>query len=46
MRRRVTTDDPYAGEDFELLDADRGCVATTPDGVPLVVREFGPKTRR
>ena len=43
MRRRVTTDDPYAGEDFELLDADRGCVVTTPDGVPLVVREVGPQ---
>ncbi len=43
MGRRVTTDDPYAGEDFELLDADRGCVVTTPDGVPLAVREVGPE---
>ena len=37
------TDDPYAGEDFELLDADRSCVVTTPDGVPLAVREVGPE---
>ena len=41
--RRVTSDDLYAGEDFELLDADRGCVVTTPDGVPLAVREVGPE---
>ena len=33
---------PYAGEDFSLLDADRGCVVTTPDGVDLAVREVGP----
>jgi pimeloyl-ACP methyl ester carboxylesterase len=43
MRRRVTTDDPYLDEDFELLDADRSCVVTTPDGVPLAVREVGPQ---
>ena len=43
MGRRTTTDDPYAFEDFELLDADRGCVVTTPDGVPLAVREVGPE---
>ena len=30
-------------EDFELLDADRSCVVTTPDGVPLAVREVGPQ---
>ncbi|MGE0215023.1 alpha/beta fold hydrolase [Mycolicibacterium sp.] len=42
LRRRVSTDDPHRDEDFELLDADRGCVVTTPDGVPLVVREVGP----
>jgi len=35
-------DDPYAAEDFELLDADRSYVVTTPDGVPLAVREVGP----
>jgi len=43
MRRRTTTEDRYADEDFELLDADRGCVVTTPDGVPLAVREVGPQ---
>jgi pimeloyl-ACP methyl ester carboxylesterase len=42
VRRRVTADDPYAGEDFEVLDADRSSVVTTPDGVPLAVREVGP----
>ena len=36
--------DAYEGGDFALLDADRGCVITTPDGVPLVVREVGPVT--
>ena len=36
--------DAYEGEDFALLDADRGCVVTTPDGIPLVVREVGPVT--
>jgi len=41
IARRAPVDDPYAGEDFELLDADRGCVVTTPDGVDLVVREVG-----
>ncbi|MGH3675970.1 MAG: alpha/beta fold hydrolase [Mycobacterium sp.] len=43
MARRTTSDDPYAGEDFELLDADRGSVVTTPDGVDLAVRESGPE---
>ncbi|MEO3760759.1 alpha/beta hydrolase [Mycobacterium sp. B14F4] len=43
MRRRVMTDDPYEGEDFELLDADRSSVVTTPDGVSLAVREVGPQ---
>lgn len=42
MTRRVTVEDAYAGEDFGLLDGDRGCVVTTPDGVDLVVREVGP----
>lgn len=36
--------DVYEGEDFALLEADRGCVVTTPDGIPLVVREVGPVT--
>lgn len=40
--RKVTFDDPYEGENFELLDADRGSVLTTPDGVDLAVREVGP----
>jgi pimeloyl-ACP methyl ester carboxylesterase len=42
LGRRFTSNDPYAWEDFELLDADRGCVVTTADGVPLAVREVGP----
>ena len=42
VTRRVTVEDLYAGEDFGLLDADRGCVVTTPDGVDLAVREVGP----
>ncbi len=43
LRRRVTSEDPHCDEDFELLDADRSCVVTTPDGVPLAVREVGPQ---
>ena len=43
LRRRVSTEDLYEGEDFELLDDDRSVVVTTPDGVPLAVREVGPK---
>ncbi len=43
LRRRISDDDPYADEDFELLDADRSLVVTTPDGVPLAVREVGHK---
>ena len=46
LRRRVTTDDPYEHEDFELLDADRSFVVTTPDGVDLAVREVGPEAAR
>jgi pimeloyl-ACP methyl ester carboxylesterase len=42
LGRRVTRDDPHRGERFELLDDDRGCVVTTPDAVPLAVREVGP----
>jgi pimeloyl-ACP methyl ester carboxylesterase len=44
MTRRTTSDDIYAGEDFELLDADRSSVVTTPDGVDLAVREVGPES--
>jgi pimeloyl-ACP methyl ester carboxylesterase len=43
VTRRVTDDDPYADEDFCLLDADRSSVVTTVDGVPLAVREVGPQ---
>jgi pimeloyl-ACP methyl ester carboxylesterase len=43
MTQRATTlEDPYADEDFARLDDDRSYVATTPDGVPLAVREAGP----
>ena len=41
--RRKRLADPYEAEDFELLDTDRGCVVTTPDGVPLSVHEVGPE---
>ena len=44
LRHRSFIEDAYRGEDFALLDADRGCVVTTPDGIPLVVREVGPIT--
>jgi pimeloyl-ACP methyl ester carboxylesterase len=43
MTRRITRDDLYEDEDFELLDADRSSVVTTPDGVDLAVREVGPE---
>lgn len=43
LTRRVTDEDPHVDEDFELLDADRSSVVTTPDGVPLAVREVGPE---
>jgi pimeloyl-ACP methyl ester carboxylesterase len=43
-RGRKEIRDAYEGEDFTLLDADRGCVLTTDDGVPLIVREVGPVT--
>jgi pimeloyl-ACP methyl ester carboxylesterase len=46
LRRRVSTEDPYEGEDFGLLDADRSVVVTTPDGVPLAVREVGDRNAR
>lgn len=44
LRRRYTAEDPYRDEDFELLEADRSSVVTTPDGVPLAVREVGPES--
>jgi pimeloyl-ACP methyl ester carboxylesterase len=42
MTSRVEVEDRYEREDFGLLDADRGCLVTTQDGVDLVVREVGP----
>jgi pimeloyl-ACP methyl ester carboxylesterase len=44
LRYRKAIRDAYEGEDFALLEADRGCVVTTTDGIPLVVREVGPIT--
>jgi len=44
LRHRKELRDAYEGEDFKLLDADRGCVVTSADGVPLIVREVGPVT--
>ncbi|QUR66491.1 alpha/beta fold hydrolase [Mycobacterium spongiae] len=41
--RADVLDDPYANEDFERLDSDRGRVVTTSDGVSLIVREAGPE---
>jgi pimeloyl-ACP methyl ester carboxylesterase len=43
LRRRVSKDDPHEHEDFDLLDDDPSVVVTTADGVPLAVREVGPK---
>lgn len=43
VMRRISDDDAYADENFELLDVDRGFVVTTEDGVPLAVREVGPE---
>jgi pimeloyl-ACP methyl ester carboxylesterase len=42
MTRREVIEDPYVNENFETLDGDRSYVVTTPDGVPLAVREVGP----
>jgi pimeloyl-ACP methyl ester carboxylesterase len=42
MTRRISAEDPYVDEDFEILDADRSSVVTTDDGVALAVREVGP----
>lgn len=35
--------DPLAGENLNLMDADRGSIVMADDGVPLAVREVGPK---
>ncbi|WP_424757267.1 alpha/beta fold hydrolase [Mycobacterium sp.] len=42
LNRREVIDDPFADENFETLDGDRSYLVTTPDGVPLAVREVGP----
>jgi pimeloyl-ACP methyl ester carboxylesterase len=42
LNRRAVIDDPFADEDFDTLDGDRSYLVTTPDGVPLAVREVGP----
>lgn len=42
IQRTTALEDPYADEDFEKIDNDRGSVVTTPDGIPLAVREAGP----
>ncbi|OBK68307.1 alpha/beta hydrolase [Mycobacterium sp. 1165178.9] len=42
MTQRATTEDPYAHEDFNRLEDDTSLVVTTPDGIPLAVRETGP----
>lgn len=41
-QRAVGIEDPYADEDFERIDSDRGYVVNTSDGVALAVREVGP----
>jgi len=41
-QRAPTIEDPYADEDFDKIDDDRRSVVTTPDGVPLAIREAGP----
>lgn len=42
MTRRTIAEDPYADEDFGILDSDRRSVVTTDDGVRLAVRDVGP----
>lgn len=43
MTRRTSVEDPYAGEDFEILEHDRSSVVVTDDGVELAVRDVGPR---
>jgi pimeloyl-ACP methyl ester carboxylesterase len=43
LARHGVAEDPFAGENFEVLDSDRSYVVTTSDGVPLAVREVGPE---
>lgn len=42
MTQRTAVEDPYAQEDFSRLEDDGSLVVTTPDGIPLAVREAGP----
>jgi pimeloyl-ACP methyl ester carboxylesterase len=42
IQRSRGVEDPYADEDFNRIDDDRRSVITTPDGVPLAIREAGP----
>lgn len=42
MTQRTAVEDPYAHEDFSRLEDDGSLVVTTPDGIPLAVREAGP----
>jgi len=43
IQRTSGVEDPYADEDFDRLEDDRSYVVTTPDGVPLAVRDAGPE---
>ena len=45
-QRASRIDDPYADEDFDTFEGDRSYAVTTPDGVPLAVRETGPVDAR
>jgi pimeloyl-ACP methyl ester carboxylesterase len=42
IQRAAGVEDPYGDEDFGALERDPSYVVTTPDGVPLAVREAGP----
>ncbi|MEB4208264.1 alpha/beta hydrolase [Mycobacterium sp. 94-17] len=46
MTQRATVEDPYADEDFNRLEDDASKVVTTPDGIPLALREAGPADAR
>lgn len=46
VRRRVAApaSTTWRVEDYGLMDSDRGSIVTTNDGLPLAVREVGPRT--
>jgi len=44
LRNPKAIEDVYRGEDFAMIEADRGGVITAADGIPLVFREVGPVT--